>query len=35
VVIGGRALSRLPIDAFPNTTPVQERINIAVPSLAI
>jgi cobalt-zinc-cadmium resistance protein CzcA len=34
VVIGGRALSRLPIDAFPDTTPVQVQINTSVPSLS-
>ena len=34
VVIGGRALSRLPIDAFPDTTPVQVQINTAVPALS-
>jgi len=33
VVIGGRALLRLPIDAFPDTTPVQVQINTSVPSL--
>jgi cobalt-zinc-cadmium resistance protein CzcA len=34
VVIGGRALTRLPIDAFPDTTPVQVQINTAVPALS-
>ncbi|MCG3148342.1 MAG: Cobalt-zinc-cadmium resistance protein CzcA [Verrucomicrobiae bacterium] len=33
VVVGGRALSRLPIDAFPDTTPVQVQINTSVPAL--
>ena len=33
VVIGGRALSILPIDAFPDTTPVQVQINTTAPSL--
>ena len=33
VVIGGRSLLRLPIDAFPDTTPVQVQINTSVPSL--
>ncbi len=30
---GGFALSRLNIDAFPDTTPVQVQINTAVPAL--
>jgi len=34
VVVGGRALTRLPIDAFPDTTPVQVQINTSVPSLS-
>lgn len=33
VVIGGRALTRLPIDAFPDTTPVQVQINTVAASL--
>ena len=33
VVIGGRTLSILPIDAFPDTTPVQVQINTTVASL--
>ena len=33
VVVGGRALSILPIDAFPDTTPVQVQINTTAPSL--
>jgi heavy metal efflux system protein len=33
VALGGRALTRLPIDAFPDTTPVQVQINTGVPSL--
>jgi cobalt-zinc-cadmium resistance protein CzcA len=34
VVVGGRALLRLPIDAFPDTTPVQVQINTSVPALS-
>ncbi len=34
VIVGGRALTRLPIDAFPDTTPVQVQINTSVPSLS-
>jgi len=34
VVVGGRSLSRLPIDAFPDTTPVQVQINTSVPALS-
>ncbi|XHR28622.1 MAG: efflux RND transporter permease subunit [Chthoniobacteraceae bacterium] len=33
VAIGGRSLVNLPVDAFPDTTPVQVQINTAVPSL--
>ncbi len=33
VVVGGRSLRSLPIDAFPDTTPVQVQINTSVPSL--
>ncbi len=33
VLFGGRALTHLPIDAFPDTTPVQVQINTTVPSL--
>ncbi len=33
VIIGGRALSVLPIDAFPDTTPVQVQINTTAASL--
>ncbi len=33
VVIGGRSLSILPIDAFPDTTPVQVQINTTVAAL--
>ena len=33
MVIGGPALRRLSIDAFPDTTPVQVQINTSVPSL--
>src|SRR5690349_4092591 len=32
-VIGGHSLSILPIDAFPDTTPVQVQINTTAPSL--
>jgi cobalt-zinc-cadmium resistance protein CzcA len=34
VIIGGRSLSLLPIDAFPDTTPVQVQINASVPALS-
>ncbi len=33
VLLGGRALLQLPIDAFPDTTPVQVQINTTVPAL--
>ncbi len=33
IVLGGRSLVNLPVDAFPDTTPVQVQINTAVPSL--
>jgi cobalt-zinc-cadmium resistance protein CzcA len=33
VLAGGRALTRLPLDAFPDTTPVQVQINTTVPAL--
>jgi cobalt-zinc-cadmium resistance protein CzcA len=33
VFIGGRSLRLLPIDAFPDTTPVQVQINASVPAL--
>jgi cobalt-zinc-cadmium resistance protein CzcA len=33
IVVGGRSLLKLPIDAFPDTTPVQVQINTTVPSL--
>jgi heavy metal efflux system protein len=33
-VIGLHALTRLPIDAFPDTTPVQVQVNTAAPALA-
>src|ERR1044071_6528022 len=33
VLVGGRALTRLPVDAFPDTTPVQVQINTSGPSL--
>jgi heavy metal efflux system protein len=34
VVIGARCLRVLPIDAFPDTTPVQVQINTSVPALS-
>ena len=33
ILVGGRSLTSLPIDAFPDTTPVQVQINTTVPSL--
>jgi cobalt-zinc-cadmium resistance protein CzcA len=33
ILLGGRSLINLPIDAFPDTTPVQVQINTTVPSL--
>lgn len=33
LLLGGRSLMNLPIDAFPDTTPVQVQINTTVPSL--
>ena len=33
VALGGRSLMNLPVDAFPDTTPVQVQINTAVPAL--
>jgi heavy metal efflux system protein len=33
ILVGGRSLRNLPIDAFPDTTPVQVQINTTVPSL--
>jgi len=33
IIVGGRSLLRLPVDAFPDTTPVQVQINVSVPSL--
>ena len=33
VAFGGRSLMNLPVDAFPDTTPVQIQINTSVPSL--
>lgn len=33
VLWGGRSLLQLPVDAFPDTTPVQVQINASVPSL--
>jgi len=32
-LVGVRALLNLPVDAFPDTTPVQVQINVSVPSL--
>ncbi|HVV71384.1 MAG TPA: efflux RND transporter permease subunit, partial [Verrucomicrobiae bacterium] len=34
IIVGGRSLSLLPIDAFPDTTPVQVQINTSVPALS-
>jgi len=34
IVVGGRSLILLPIDAFPDTTPVQVQINTSVPALS-
>ena len=34
IFIGGRSLRLLPIDAFPDTTPVQVQINASVPALS-
>jgi cobalt-zinc-cadmium resistance protein CzcA len=33
IVVGGRSVMNLSIDAFPDTTPVQVQINTTVPSL--
>src|SRR5512136_1242876 len=33
ILVGGRSLTTLPIDAFPDTTPVQVQINTTVPAL--
>src|SRR5688572_27035185 len=33
IVSGGYSLTRLPLDAFPDTTPVQVQINTVAPSL--
>jgi len=33
LLVGGRSLLRLPIDAFPDTTPIQVQINTTVPAL--
>ncbi len=33
ILYGGRALLHLPVDAFPDTTPVQVQINTTAPSL--
>jgi len=34
VVVGGVALSRLPMDAFPDTTPVMVQVNTSAPGWA-
>src|SRR5438445_7057619 len=34
VVLGVRAATQLPLDAFPDTTPVQVQINTVAPALA-
>ena len=34
VVLGVRAAGKLPLDAFPDTTPVQIQINTVAPELA-
>jgi heavy metal efflux system protein len=34
IVIGARSASRLPLDAFPDTTPVQVQINTVAPELS-
>jgi cobalt-zinc-cadmium resistance protein CzcA len=34
VVLGVQALLRMPIDAFPDTTPVQVQINTVAPALS-
>jgi cobalt-zinc-cadmium resistance protein CzcA len=33
ILVGGKSLVNLPIDAFPDTTPVQVQINTTVPAL--
>lgn len=33
ILVGGHSLTNLPIDAFPDTTPVQVQINTTVPAL--
>ena len=33
LVVGGRSLINLPVDAFPDTTPVQVQVNTTAPSL--
>ena len=33
ILVGGKSLVHLPIDAFPDTTPVQVQINTTVPAL--
>ncbi len=34
IVVGGRSLLHLPVDAFPDTTPVQVQINTTAPALS-
>ena len=34
IFIGGRSLLNLPVDAFPDTTPVQVQINTVAPALS-
>src|SRR5437870_4064201 len=34
IVLGVRAATQLPLDAFPDTTPAQVQINTAAPALA-
>ena len=34
ILVGGRSLTNLPIDAFPDTTPVQVQINTVAPALS-
>jgi len=34
VVLGGASLARLPLDAFPDTTPVQVQVNTSAPALS-
>ena len=34
IVVGVRSATRLPLDAFPDTTPVQVQINTVAPELS-